>query len=133
MDPTDKKPPTVQEIFFRARGVEDGRQPRISRRRLVEVANQLPGSPDGLTERHLEALEKSTRPPTGIHLRYFAAAAGISILDLLSAAPIGYLPEVIGGSRERQAYFIDFCRRQGFLITSQVDHRFVVEVREDDR
>lgn len=133
MEPTANRTRTVQDLFFEARGVEDGRQPRISRRELVELANVLPGAPSGLTERHLEALEKSTRPPTGLHLRYFAAAAAIPIFDLLAAPPICYLPEVAGTPQGRQAYFVDLCGRLGLPITSQVDYRFVVEVREDGR
>lgn len=124
-------PRTVQDFFFRARGVEDGRRPAISRRQLVEVASRLEGAPDDLTERHLEALEKGTRPPVGVHLRYFAAAADIPLLDLLAVPPISYLPEVVGQGLGRQDYFKDFCARQGLPITSQVDYRFVVEVRED--
>lgn len=120
---------TVQDLFFEARGVEAGRQPRISRRQLVEMASQLPGAPDDLTERHLESLEKGTRPPPGPHLLYFAAAAGISILDLLAASPICYWPEV-GGENGRQAAFLDLCRRWNLEVTSQIGHRFVVEVPE---
>lgn len=120
---------TVQQLLFEARGVRDGRRPLISRKALVERANLLPGAPDGLSEGHLEALEKGTGRSPGIHVRYFAAAAGIPLVEMLAAPPLSIWPDVAGDD-DRRAAFVDLCDRWGLKITSQIGDRFVVEVPE---
>lgn len=118
-------PDSLKKLFYDARGAVPGKRPGVTRGKLAELAAALPGAPD-LDDLALLKVETSVNPPAdGRALRYFAAAAGIHVIDIYKA--LEYWPPV-GWDEDPIAGFKALCEALGLPITSQIGNRFVVEV-----
>jgi len=96
----------------------------MSRRELVEIASQLPGAPDDLTESRLDKLEGARIPPSGETLKYFVAAAKLSFFEVIFAPPIDYRP--LGSDK---SILLDLCKILGCPV-SEVAGRLVIDLQE---
>lgn len=116
------------DLFFAARGYKPGLVPIISRRALTEKALDLPGCPDNLDPQHLHRLETNKLPPNGLHLRYYAAAAGLHLIKCFRA--LDYWPPV-GWEQDPMQGFQELCDALGLKVTNRIGNRFVVEVPKE--